>query len=238
MPMAVATFKKKEHSTEITDLINFAGTCFFVDDEGTVATCAHCIEYVDFSKHVIIGLNLKTKNPKDFVLINDFLVVEGLDMAFGKTILKGNKYFKPFKGKIEIGFDLMCLGFNLHGANSENIEISPRLHKGHVVRAYSRPDKRLRCLSQFELSFPVTFGFSGAPVISHNHQLVGMAYGNYESRIDVFQADKTLENNGYDGIEKRAKTISRVLEFGLMHQVSDIIKTHDSLMKSASTVVQ
>lgn len=40
------------------------------------------------------------------------------------------------------------------------------------------------------------------------------------------------------GIALRIETISRVLEFGLMHPVSDIVKTYGALMNSATNVVQ
>jgi hypothetical protein len=117
---------------------------------------------------------------------------------------------------IGIGLDVEAFAFMNQEKRGRTLGLDARLLRGHVSRMYSEPDG-LPAKSIFEVSFASPSGFSGSPLLV-GHAVVGMLYGNIESRLQAFAIEEVK-----DGNREYRETSYRVLEYGLAHPLPDLM---------------
>lgn len=196
---------------------SFVGTGFFINSRGGFATCKHVVKALDSGLNLFLG-QLSGPSAGSYLGITDVQCHPKYDLAWGvvKTKKKTN-FLKPFLGTCALGLDVGAFGFTAGGKQYQSLILEPRYLRGHISRMsvspYEFPSKSL-----FEVSFPSPSGFSGTALLSESYELVGMLYGNTESKIhaysitEVFEGSSTFTENAY-----------RVMEFGLAHQVNNIV---------------
>ena len=144
-----------------------------------------------------------------------------MDFAVGKINVTQNNYTKPVNEEITpviMGTDVTSFGYYNDGKDGKNLALRYRFYKGYISFLGNKPDAQLRSKSWCEVSFPSLSGFSGTPVfLSGTDGLVGMLYGGKESDIEVFSYSEVNE-----GEKIFSEKIYRIMEFGLMHTISDI----------------
>lgn len=192
----------------------YAGVAYFLDESGLLATCRHIVQGLAPSE-VLLGKCLESGALGE---IRDIRPHPTLD--FASCRFNDHRAPKAFPHKYEsllLGTDVQALGFTNNGKVGENVNVSPRLMKGYVVRT-AETGLKGRSRSTFEVSFPSHAGFSGTPVleVSSGH-LVGMLFGNVESSINVFSYSEST-----DSATTYKEKVDRILEFGVGHTASDI----------------
>ena len=210
LPLAVA----KRTGPKLGDLERFAGSAFYINNHGTIATCAHIIESLNEDEFLIV----KELRTGTFLEVTDIVCHEKFDFAVGQIDVRGNNFFKPAMEELLIGDDVDAVGFTFYGKTEKNVRINTRMLRGYISRISNEPQEMMRGKSTFEVSFPSLSGFSGSPVTTHKGSfLAGMLYNNIESSIEVFSFSETNS----DG-KKCTEKVHRVIEFGAIHPFYDI----------------
>lgn len=195
----------------------FAGSCFFIDAEGTAVTCSHIIEGLTEDEH-LFSFDEKTKQNLPVQVLwkhntDDFAII--------KLPVNGNKSFILRHHRTILGLDVMSYGFLNDGLQGGSININYRFMKGYVSRVDNKP-KNIRSRAVLETSYPSLAGFSGTAVFCLNGDdldLVGMLFQNFESTIEVFSFQEIDEF----GEVKLKESVNRIVELGLAHTTDTII---------------
>ena len=221
LPLSVA----KRTGTDKGDLLRFAGSSFYIDSFGTIATCSHIIESLQeneflIAKELSIGAFFEVKNlrchPK-------------FDFALGQIDVTKSKFFKPANKELILGDDVGAIGFTASGKIGKDVHVETRMLRGYISRISEKPTAHIKGKSTFEVSFPSLAGFSGAPVTTHEGSfLAGMLFNNIESSIEVFSYSEIKDND-----KKYSEKIHRIIEFGAVHPLEDI-KTFLSDLKTTA----
>lgn len=200
----------------IIKLERYIGTCFFIGDNGQIATCGHIVENKQ-DDDFIYGKNL---NTNEIDMIYDLKVHPKYDFAIGYFRKhKDHKVFNFGKMKHAAGMDVRTFGFTDAGKDGKDINIVPRLFKGNIV-GYGLGPKVPKSRSTVELSFPSLSGFSGSPLLNeHTDELIGMLFHNTESRIEVY-SNSEIDEDG----KITKESVNRIVELGLAHSIEDIIQ--------------
>jgi len=210
LPLAIA----KRTGPNEGDLVRFAGSSFYIDSKGTIATCSHIIESLK-EDEFLVAKELRTNT---FLEVKEVICHKKFDFAVGHVDVTNNEFFKPLDNPLMLGDDVDALGFTANGKVGKDLHIDSRMLRGYVTRLSQSPQLNLRCKSTFEVSFPSLSGFSGAPVTTHKGAfLLGMLYGNMESSIEVFSFTEIKQDDS-----TISEKICRVLEFGVAHPINDI----------------
>ena len=218
LPLFIAVLKEGE----IAEPLKYLGMAFFINKEGTIATCSHLISNADPNKSII---GIQMHNDK-FFEVKNIKCHERYDFAIAETDIKDNLVLPLIeKEHLRAGTDIVAYGVNTAGMDGQVLDLHPRFMKGYLVRVGEKPAVE-HARSVCEVSFPSLSGFSGTPIVSDlpNQQIVGMLYGNYESTIELHNTTE-IEENG----SKYSEQIHRVLEFGLAHTADDIYKYLEDL---------
>lgn len=202
----------------------FAGSCFFIDTQGTAITCAHIIDDMRENEELFTfdsktqtnqKISILYKHPKD-------------DFAVLSIPTNGNKHFTIRHSRVVLGMNVMSYGFINGGASAGAIKVDYRVMKGHISRLDTHPSN-YRSAQIIETSFPSLAGFSGAPIFCENRlELVGMLFGNVESDIEVFSVKEVK-----DDTNTFTESIHRIVELGLAH-TSDAIVSYLEEFKKGS----
>lgn len=203
-------------SDEIKETPRFLGMAFSINKNGAIATCAHLFSDLNPEKSVI------AIQMSDYQLfpVEDIKKHEKYDFAIA-TVKRPVDIVLPFipHEQYLAGLDVMAYGVNSNGKIGQQLDLCPRLMKGHIVRIAEQSP--LVCAKSIcEVSFPSLAGFSGTPILTTNgsqQYVAGMLYGNYESSIELFKV--TDINDSGDVYNEQ---IHRVYEFGLAHTPSDM----------------
>ena len=194
-------------------LLRYAGVAFYLQSDGLLATCKHIIESIGPGE-TLVAKNLQTGAME---MLLDIRVHAKADFALCRTMAPTpHDYFRHLLTPVQLGAGVQALGFTAAGAEGKNLVVDARLFKGYVSRLSqnaSRPD----AISTLELSFPSLRGFSGAPVIGAQEQLIGMLFSNHESTIELFKYEEVDDEKS-----RYRESVHRVQEFGLVQPVADI----------------
>ena len=211
LPLVIA---KKERTSGKTKLERYAGVSFYINSNGLIATCGHIIDGIVDDEILVV----KELTTNSFLEVIDIKRHPTKDFAIGKIGVKNNKCIAPFEQPVLPGQNVRAFGFTSPGKSGGEINIEGRLLKGYVVRTSPLPILPVS-LSTCEVSFPSLNGFSGAPVITDglNGKLIGMLYGNLESTIQTYGISELREKD-----KEISEKIYRIIEFGLIHTISDI----------------
>lgn len=208
----------------------FAGSCFFIDEIGTVLTCAHIIEGLR-SDEELFSFDIKNNSYVPVRILHrhhsdDFAVCQLFDTE--------SKKFTMGYGGTLLGRDVVSYGYLSNGISNGMINVDYRIMKGHVSRVDSEGSRQHRSNQVIEVSFPSLAGFSGAPIFSVNIEknrldLIGMLFGNVETSIEVFSHTEIDKTNS----DKYSEKIHRILEYGVGHSVDTIVGYLKEFEKSA-----
>ena len=183
-----------------------------------IATCGH-IAAAPASNEDLMAYDL---NLQRFLKLEMLQIHPEMNFAIARTGVKQNKYLRLAKTDmhpIELGTNISSFGYINAGRVGSDLRLEDKYFKGYISFIGTRSDKTLRCRTVCELSFPTLNGFSGAPVFFENkNSLVGMLYGNRESKIEVF-SNKLIEIKGKAVTKKHPRSMA----LGLMHTVNDIV---------------
>ena len=199
------------------DLDRFAGSAFAIDNKGHIVTCKHIIENVQ-SDELIIAKDLKSNQFHELTAIRTH---PKYDFCLSKIdAIKKNISPVPYR-KFGMGLEIAAFGFTYNGKFEGRIKVDQRCLKGNIVLLAEHEhifDKRSP--SVIETSFPSIEGFSGGPLFTGECKyLIGMMYGNRESRIEAHSFIE-IDKNG----EKYKEVHNRIVELGLAHSVYDNLR--------------
>lgn len=193
----------------------FVGTCFFVDQTGTAATCAHIIERL-VPGEALFSIDNKTRA---YVPVRILATHQTADIALIKLPVS-SKNFELRHDRVLLGRNGMSYGFLNGGVHQNTLVIDYRVMKGHISRVVSRTSSSDRSHQFMEMSYPSLAGFSGAPVIDeHSLSLLGMLYGNVESSVEVFSF-VDIERDG----SRLKESVNRLVELGKAHTVDTVVR--------------
>lgn len=195
----------------------FVGTCFFIDNKGSVLTCAHIIEDLN-EKEKLFSFDIRNNKPVPIKVVYKH---ETADFVICQLFNTTSKFFTLGHGQVMLARDVASYGYLNNGVSDGVINIDYRVMKGHVSRVDSQGSRRFRSNKIIEVSYPSLAGFSGAPIFdTDNLELVGMLFGNVESSIEVFSVSEMSE----EGNEKYAEKIHRIIEYGIGHSIDTIVR--------------
>jgi hypothetical protein len=215
VPLAVCKINASS-APKLTYMVDrYAGTAFYVGNEAQIATCKHIIQSVG-PNEVLMGLNIMTSELKP---IGNIKTHPKFDFATGVLPRSDYKRFQLLDAVYPPGHDVRASAFINVGKIGNDVTVSPRLYKGHIVgtsEVPQTPDARSTVL----VSFPSHRGFSGAPLLStESGAIVGMLYSNAESSIETFRYQEVAD----DGKEF-SEVAYRIVEEGLAHSAKDILQ--------------
>ena len=194
----------------------FLGTGFWINSTGHFLTCRHVFEALKQKQKPVIGQPFGDKSDS-YIPICRWRAHPDIDIAIGEVVSKKKRpVLEKFEGQIATGLEVEAFGFMGWSKSGQTISIDARLLRGHVSRMHSDP-VGLPARSIFEVSFPSPSGFSGTPLMV-SHRVVGMLYGNIESKLQAFAMDEIR-----DGSREYREISYRILEFGLAHPLDDLV---------------
>jgi len=212
---------KKDDKNEVYDL-RYIGNSFHVNDD-TIATCAHVVEGLN-EDELLFAWETSGQN-----LLLDLLNVKShdkYDFAIANVVRSNFSIMAINNQKNYIGDRIRAYSYTVNRTGENGLPIlDNRLFDGHIVRI-NGPELPGKSKSTCELSIPILSGFSGSPILGEleNHpfpnswRIIGMAYGNFDSKILSYQYSENLDNGS-----KRVESIYRVLELGLAHSSLDLL---------------
>jgi hypothetical protein len=209
---------KKNSENPFAQLNRFIGTAFYIGANGVIATCGHIASTPASDESLMVyDLNLQR-----FLELEMLQIHPEMDFAIARTGIKHNKYLRLVKTEthpIELGTNISSFGYINAGRVGSDLHLEDKYFKGYISFIGTNPDTTLRCRTVCELSFPVLNGFSGAPVFFESkNSLVGMLYGNRESKIEVY-SNTPVQIKGKAVTKKQPRSMA----LGLMHTVNDIV---------------
>jgi S1-C subfamily serine protease len=161
-----------------------SGTGFFINNDGTIMTCAHVI---NGAKNIVVNINGTQYNA---TVISTNI---NTDLAIIKINYANNYYFIVSESEKEnIGNRIYTLGFPL--ANILGAEI--RLTDG-IISARNGIDSNP---TYFQISAPIQPGNSGGPIFNENFQVIGITSSKL-SDMYTLQQTGTLPQNVNFGIK-------------------------------------
>ena len=205
---------QKDHSIKVG---GFVGTGFFINSRGVFATCKHVAKSLENGQNLFLG-QLSGPSAGSYLAITRVQCHPIYDLAWGVVVTKTNTNFlTPFQGSCALGLDVGAFGFTNAGKQNQSLCLEPRYLRGHISRMSESPYE-FPAKSLCEVSFPSPSGFSGTALLSDSYELVGMLYGNAESKIQAYSITEVSEGNS-----TFTENAYRVMEFGLAHQVTDLV---------------
>jgi len=219
----MGTFRQAVINAQINAMINGAqggsaskertgssGTGFFVNDNGTVVTCAHVIIG---AKKVAVDIN-GTRYDATVISIN-----ESTDLAIIKIDYASNSYFSLSEFEKEnIGNKVSVLGYPLPGILGTEIRLTDGL-----ISAKSGINSNP---TYFQMSVPVQPGNSGGPIFNESFQVVGIASSKL-SDIEMLRQSGTLPQNVNFGVKSEYAKLLGSQNFGnnnVLTSISDATK--------------
>lgn len=171
------------------------------------------------AKHVVNGFNLSdlfvlSKYPNKYIPIKKIHKHSHVDIALIK--IEENPpytplYFKIFDDHIGLGAQIFSYGYPASNINTNKIKLESRSLTGYVQRIFNYEFKEYK-YEACELSFPITGGFSGSPVLLQREgtKCIGVITHSYESEtiVDYYEEHITSKN-------KEVHKISKVISYGL-----------------------
>ena len=169
----ICSAKRFKGSASLRQLL---GTAFFVNGAGVFLTAKHLLQKIDkdTSGRVDYGLCVKSHDSTAadvFAPLNSWeSAPEPYDIAIGRVDVRSRAWFsRPEESRATPWKDVATLGYPETALNTSagNFNVHPRMLKGYVQRLVDAGEIDLIALHPlcYELSFPVTSGVSGAPLL-------------------------------------------------------------------------
>lgn len=249
----VAPYIRYDDSTQ-PPTIAAHGTAFFINSSGTFLTAGHVVKNCEADIKNNGGsaalLVRDEKHPRKRIVarIEQFnLADDPYDVAIGvinqQSKTKGGFVFGEH-AKAWMWHDVWTAGYpesaTLMIPGGFSI-IDARGHKGQILRSlpaghflmHPHPDI-------FELSFAITKGISGAPLVKLNQKdqagkkipyfvLLGVCVGNGSSSLVDFAHEEVV-----DGVTQFKEIIKRIEEYGLAHDLRPLADWQPNCLKGAS----
>jgi hypothetical protein len=220
------------------------GTAFFVGSCGIFVTAKHVIEQANafISKGDAEGWAISGKFPlgtsQDALLpVNGVeLAPHGLDVAVGYSNVSVVSPIKFSEAPDAMGLSVATLGYPESALNilPQDFRIRLRTHKGYIQRLMEAEDFPLRDHpNSFELSFNVSHGLSGSPLIAQAGSAAGRAIGICVGSIRTQLVDYAallVDDNGRRVEEKHLMIES----YGIAHDVSPILDWCPSFIRDGT----
>lgn len=212
------------------------GTAFFINSRGVFVTARHVIENCEadvVANGGRIGLVMRKPGDNKYRYHTDIVHFTchdpPYDVAVGVADKPSTAAFLFGEGcKVLVWDDVYTAGYPETAMHqlADQFRIDARGHKGQVLRklppghflVHPHPDV-------IELSFPITKGLSGAPLVLRDQHdadgnplpyfvLIGVCVGNQPSEIvDFSHTEVTEEGNEFK------ETKSRIEEYGIAHDI-------------------
>jgi hypothetical protein len=189
----------------------FAGTAFGCIRRGIFLTAQHCVKgrtadqilickYVSDVPAYVVGQ--VWHHPTADVSV--MALAPGQEHDF--------EWFRMLRPEEELGLgaEVCAYGYPVFDLAARPVELTPRVLTGTMQRAYDYADKAYKYVAA-ELSFAVTEGMSGAPVLlkKDGKCAVGIIAGNQEWGTVVDHWEEDLGPQG-----KESHTVSRIITYG------------------------
>lgn len=192
------------------------GTAFHIGGGGMIATCSHIIKSKNDNEQLFA---LTATDQRTLAPLEEIIFHPKYDFAVAKIDCPPLQFPTIYSGeRLYVGDDV--LAFSYFNAGSPPPGYAPnfqgRLFKGHISSLFHQEREGVSP-STCEISFPSIAGFSGAPLLHGRDCILGMLYGNSESTIELYRYEEVT-----DEITRRAESIHRLVEFGLVHSAMDI----------------
>ncbi|MCK4224066.1 MAG: trypsin-like peptidase domain-containing protein [candidate division Zixibacteria bacterium] len=208
------------------NLFRFLGTGFFVGAEGHLVTCAHVVQNITSDE----ALYCFQIGRHRWIPLSVFRVLCDHDLALCTGAVPKTKEVMPLISEpfIQPGADINTLGYLHEPKGPDRLSFCRRVMRGYITSIPESSDYP----DSYELSFPVLFGCSGAPLLSRfdiegesksKLGIVGCVYGSRESRI-VRHSEITREFSGTNKLEREREVTARIEEMGLAYNVKALLK--------------
>ena len=208
------------------DIFRFLGTGFFLGAEGHLVTCAHVVREVrpEESLHCFqIGRNR-------WIPLSISRVLSDHDLALCTGAAPETREVMPLVSEpfIQLGADVNTLGYLHEPKGPDRLPFCRKVMRGYIKSIPESPEYP----DSYELSFPVLFGCSGAPLLFRFDMegesksllgIVGCVYGSRESRI-VKHSEVTHEVSGANGLEREQEVTARIEEMGLAYNAKALLQ--------------
>ncbi len=208
------------------DLFRFLGTGFFVGTEGHLVTCSHVVQQVTPEE----SLHCLQIGRRRWIPLSVFRVLSDLDLALCTGAAPETQEVMPLISEpfVQPGADINTLGYLHEPKGPDRLSFYMRVMRGYITsipESSEYPDS-------YELSFPVLFGCSGAPLLSRfdiegenasKLGIVGCVYGSRESRI-VRYSEITRELSVKNKLETEREVTARIEEMGLAYNVKALLR--------------
>jgi len=189
---------------------SFRGTGFYISESGFFITCKHVVDDIPSTDYPVCHQIMRNRQLK----LNVVRVSSKYDLVLCKS--EPPDLVDPWpiidEPYVTLGTDVEMYGFIHEPMGTDNLPFRQRYMKGYVAGV----SREQYFPNSYELSFPVLFGMSGAPVMMHSRfsdgshctGIVGFAYGSRES--SVVKHSRVTEPD-------HSETVSRVVELGIAY---------------------
>ena len=212
------------------------GTAFFINSNGAFLTARHVVENceADIKDHGGVAALVMSNEEHPEVRFagrveRRFFPDKPYDVAVGTVRRKSKGYFVFDSGvKAWMWEDVYTAGYPVSATTRRNgdIRIDARGLKGEILRRLPAGDILIHPHPDIiEVSFAITRGMSGAPLVMRNAHdqngnpipyfvLLGVCVGNEPSQIVDFSHTEVQ-----DGGKEFKERIARIEEYGLVHDI-------------------
>jgi S1-C subfamily serine protease len=181
------------------------GTGFFVNNDGTIVTCAHVI---NGANKLAVNIN-GTRYDARLITAN-----ESTDLAIIKIDYTSNKYFALSELEREdVGNKVSVLGYPLAHVLGTEVRLTDGLISAKTG-INSNP-------TYFQMSVPIQPGNSGGPIFNERFQVVGVASSKL-SDMAMLQQTGTLPQNVNFGVKSEYVKLLGSQHFGSGNVLSSI----------------
>jgi len=218
------------------DLAAHHGTAFFIDSDGTFVTARHVVEScaADVNKYGgIPAIVMRKPNDDQARYCGKISAVnfadDPFDVAVGRVTLPSRACFMFVEDvKAWLWEDVYTAGYPETAVhrNAGAFTVDARGQKGHILRTIKSGHVLLEPHpAVIEISFPITMGMSGAPLVMRNilgadgtpipcFALLGVCVANATSRLVDFSYSEVK-----DGGNELTETTTRIEEYGIAHDI-------------------
>lgn len=224
--------------------INLKGTgCFLAS--GVLITAAHVLDNAaaDVENKVAEGVCAYPKVPLGEDELNLFIDIKRYDRAPAPydIAVAATSFDLPSPRKLaavsaSIADDVATLGYpeSAYQMHQGTLYVQARAHRGYIQRVIEK-DRRVvgeNNPQTFELSFAITRGMSGSPLLynSGGHEfIIGVCVGSHTSRLIDYSLTE-VDDAGHRFTEEHSK----VEEYGLAHDLRGLLGWHPGVLAGRS----
>lgn len=209
----------------------FTGTGFFVDDKGTVVTCAHVIDPATEGDRIVKDKVWVSMYDGDVYEAEVLDMDDEYDVAVLHIDVEGSPYLKTSSSDMRAGDDIIVIGFPLGDLLGEE----PSVSRGSISAV------RFSGIA-YQLDASINHGNSGGPVINMNGEVIGVLSFKLQEvegmcfaiSSKVFESIIAGESVGgedaADPDEERAGELIGFIETGDLEKAKTIVESYPSIV--------